>query len=434
MPTVELITGEQLQARREALGLTQAAFAKLAGVSTKTISNYESKDLVSGRTRRQCRHAITLEEEAQKPNSNSEDFPWLRLETKRWSKDNCGPASLLRPEFEIVPFHGTQRLSDLESLSTWCKGDSKFSARAYIADGGFGKSRLARELCHWARKRGWIAGFAEPEDFRSGQMLESALAALKTPMLIVVDYAGDREKVPMLERILKASGDCKAPCIRVLMLDRDSLWLSRLEALLGTDDRLAAGGVTRQPWKLDLKPAAPDEAERKETYKIAATVFSDRLGSTPLVAPSDLADGEVYQNLLMIHARALVSPKRKTGPSRDTSILDALLDRERNYWRKRLDAIGGSRLLLSKLEEAEALINLRRGAKTADAARSWLVSYKPFRGLPQDSVEAILSVLRECYPLGTDGIGPLQPDLLREHFRDVSFAKYPSLQRWITKL
>ena len=29
-----------------------------------------------------------------------------------------------------------------------------------------------------------------------------ALAALKAPMLIVVDYAGDPEKVPMLERIL----------------------------------------------------------------------------------------------------------------------------------------------------------------------------------------------------------------------------------------
>jgi hypothetical protein len=153
-----------------------------------------------------------------------------------------------------------------------------------------------------------------------------------------------------------------------------------------------------------------------------------------MVAPSDLADGRVYENLLMIHARALVSPQRKPGPSRETSILDALLDRERNYWQKRLAAIGGSRLLLTKVEEAEALINLRRGAKTADVARRWLSSYKPFRGLPQESFDAIIAVLRECYPLGADGIGPLQPDLLREHFREVSFGKYPSLQRWITKL
>lgn len=434
MPTVELITGEELRARRKALGLTQEAFKTLVGVGTRTLSNFESLDLASGATRRLCEHALKLAEESRKPTSGAEEFPWLRLETKRWSSETCGPASLLRPEFEIVPFHGRQRLADLESLSTWCKGASKFSARAYIADGGFGKSRLGRELCHWARKKGWLAGFAEPDDFRPGQTLETALAALKTPMLIVVDYAGDADKVSMLERILKASGDCQAPRLRVLMLDRDKGWLTRLEPLLGTDDRLAAGGVTRQSWKLDLEPAAPDEAARRETFKIAATVFSDRLGSRPLVAPSDLADGKVYENLLMIHARALVSPIRKTGPSRDASILDALLDRERNYWRKRLEAIGASKLLLGKVEEAEALINLRRGAKTGVIARQWLASYKPFRGLPPETFEAILSVLRECYPLGTDGIGPLQPDMLREHFRDVSFAKYPSLHRWITKL
>ena len=203
------LTGEDLARQRKALGYTQAEFARLAGISVKTLYHYEANDLFEGRTRRFCVDALRRAHSRKDSASNAADFPWLCLKTELWNPDTCGPAALLRPEFEVVPFHGKQRLSDLESLSTWCKGGSKFSARAYIAGGGFGKSRLGRELCHWARKEGWLAGFAEPDDFRPGQMLETALAGLKTPMLIVVDYAGDAEKVSMLERILKASGKCE---------------------------------------------------------------------------------------------------------------------------------------------------------------------------------------------------------------------------------
>ena len=434
MPQDESLTGEELAHQREALGYTQEEFAKLAGVSEKTIRNFEGFDLVSGRTRRFCIAALQQAREKGITASGPADFPWLVFRTERWSPDTCGPASLLRPEFEIVPFHGKQRLEDAETLLNWCKGTEKFSARAFIAHGGFGKSRLGREICHRAQKLGWLAGFAEPEDFRPGVTLESALAKLRTSMLIVVDYAGDPDKVGMLEHILKAAGKCASPKLRILMLDRTGLWLDRLKPLLGSNDRLAAGGMARPGWQKELEPAAPDGVERTLTFHAAATVFADRLKSRPLPPPTDLTDAKIYDNLLLIHARALVSPKKDAARSRDNLILDALLDRERNFWRKRLEAIGASKLLLSKVEEAEALINLRRGAKSQIIARQWLASYKPFSKLPSEAVEAILSVLRECYPLETDGIGPLQPDLLREHFRDGSFTKFPSLQRWITTL
>ncbi len=427
------MTGEDLARHRRDLGYTQAEFAQLAGISVKTLYQYEAHDLVEGRTRRFCADALERARSKRRPASNAEDFPWLRLSTERWNPENCGPAALLRPEYEVVPFHGKQRLNDLETLSRWCKDPRRFSVRAFTADGGFGKSRLGRELCHHVRNIGWIAGFAEPEDFHPGRKLDSAIEQLKTPILIVVDYAGDREKVPMLHHIIKSAGSSGAK-FRLLILDREQWWLTRLESLLGTNDRLSAAGLINQEWKLTLEPAAQDESERRKSFRLAAIAFSDRLKVPPLDPPSDLVESDVYKNILMIHARALVLQKGNHAPSRDTRILSALLDRERNYWRKRLEAVGSSRLLLQQVEEAQAIINFCGGARSKSVALQWLNKYKPFRRVSSDIIETILSVLRECYPLGATGIGPVQPDLLREHFQEATLEKYPMISEWIKTL
>jgi hypothetical protein len=99
--------------------------------------------------------------------------------------------------------------------------------------------------------------------------------------------------------------------------------------------------------------------------------------------------------------------------NRKSSLLYHLLARERDYWTKRMKALGLSTSLLPALEAA--MFKLCEGNKNLDrdAALKLLGKTPCCRDLPEAVRVQLYRLLRECYPHGADGIGPLQPDELR---------------------
>src|SRR5271165_4151579 len=141
--------------------------------------------------------------------------PWYRSITAR------SPMALLRPEYEVAPFHG--RTETLDRLVTWCETGAQLLGLLLHAPGGTGKTRLARELGRVMYRKGWTVG--EVSDNPSNL---TPLTQATTPTLLLIDYAESRiEAVTTLLRFLAENPGQHS--IRVLLLARSaSQWWEQM--------------------------------------------------------------------------------------------------------------------------------------------------------------------------------------------------------------
>ncbi len=343
---------------------------------------------------------------------------WLNLPMRQWSRESHGPGALLTADYRVVPFHGDKRLKERDDLVAWCLGSEHCGIRVYKGEGGSGKTRLALAVCDLLKDHpygSWEVGFAQTKHFPIGRNIWTALPDLSLPFLIVVDYAGEERKAQMIQDLLQSVEECPAPKVRLLFLERDDHWLDRAYSDSRVRNLLLGPKLfrSREGVAAELKPMASTPAERTDSFNKATQAFSELLGVNTRGLSLPRLSGPLYSRVLFIHIQALLHVFGEAGSGK-TQVLEHLFHREREYWKQRIAALGLSLHLLPAVEEAVHRISLGEGVPDPTAA------LQRFRGSPilADQPEIVLvqiaALLRECYPHGEHGIGPLQPDMLRD--------------------
>lgn len=427
--------GADFWRRRTEAGITQEELARPGVVSVRTVRKVERNVPCSSRMRvgvlrglnhlREQRGYASVEivgmtgSESLVPVANS----WLRFPDRQWLSRVHGPGALLRADNRVVPFHGQASLRELGALRDWCLGAPAQGIRVYRGAGGSGKTRLGVELCHQLTNElepAWNAGFAEEELFdaqwASGPSgAWGGLRDLRRPLLIVVDYAGDVAKANMISKLLEHLATCPAPKVRLLFLERDDLWMDRLhvrepvrEILLGPLLWCEGGESARE-----LPPVASSPNERDASWRAAAKAFAAKLEMKNPGPPPVCLGPKRYGKVLVIHSQALLTVIG-TKAETETAILRHLLAREREYWSRRLESQGLPLSLLPAVEQAVYQISLVKRVPDRQGALRRLAKVSLLEGQPPLVLEQMVTLLRECYPEGQSGIGPLQPDSLKE--------------------
>jgi transcriptional regulator with XRE-family HTH domain len=422
--------GDHVQAWRTALTLPVETLAEEAGVTGRTVRNVEAgltRKLETVQKLLDALHRLAIAPSL--PPEGEPALPtWLELPEAAWNPEWSGPAALLSAWSEVVPFHGTAPEQEITHLFAWCRNPATAGLRVYKGAGGMGKTRLALELCRrLGRCSGkWLAGFLRPDRFPVAGVAWPAPGGSVEGLLVVVDYAGDEARTGLVARLLAALPQCRLPRVRLLLLDRDDLWLGRLldEAAAA---RLMPGwrlGALHEP--VSLRPVAVTRDERGGSWRLAAQAFAQRLGlPVPGQVPERLA-GRSFDTVLLLHSQALLATFGGPASAREQDILRGLLHRERAYWRRRLPSAGLGRSLLPAVEAGVWWIGQNGGAADLAAAEQILGRIPLLRGQPALAVRQVTLLLKECYPDGRGGIAPLQPDRLREFLGTELLAGLPA--------
>lgn len=414
---------------REEAGVTQDQLAEAAHVGVRTIRSIETDEKHSIRTRgkvliglnelrlRADKPPVVLGEDAGRTTLIVTKPSWLQFPQRKWLRSIHGPGALLTADYCVVPYHGTRSLDELERLVAWCGHPDQIGVRIYKGEGGMGKTRLAIELCHRLAvlaHHSWNAGFADLARFPTASVPWQSLPDLRKPLLIVVDYAGEEEKTRMVSELLLHAATCAAPKLRLLFLERDDFWLDRLHENRAAREILHGPLLSRSGNEEvhSLLPVAASSTERAESLRFAARAFGKQLDlRTPAIPELNLKAG-FYRSVLFLHMHALLAVLGSEARSRD-AILRQMLARERDYWKKRLVALGLARTLLPAMESAVFRISKQNGVATEKLGLELLRKIGLCRDQPESVLLQLLRALRECYPQGAGGIGSLQPDELK---------------------
>jgi tetratricopeptide (TPR) repeat protein len=321
------------------------------------------------------------------------------------------PAGLLRAEVETVRFQG--RSAELDGFERWCNAKDAFSSWLLHGQGGQGKTRLARELCH-RRSGEWVAGFVSTD---IGDRAIRALAETRPPLLLVVDYAETRtDQLRTLLRVLWMREHTGKT--RLLLLARSpGEWWSKL----GRDPRSPLGSV-----HLSALSDWTDTLEAwEEPYRLARRDLATGLARMqPNAAWLDIAarlslpesDRQSSSSALGAQLRALTS-LLQAGPSPvavadDESPERVLLAHEERYWQ----ATGrqhGLRLHDQTLRCAVVAATLCGSADGIEAIDT-TKRVPLLRDQPQDVLVGVATWLHDLYPVQDGYWGFVQPDRLAE--------------------
>ncbi|MFF4795443.1 hypothetical protein ACFY2M_38290 [Streptomyces sp. NPDC001276] len=337
------------------------------------------------------------------------------------------PAALLRADSEVVRFRG--RDAELRRLTQWCDG-AHARVRLLTGPGGQGKSRLARELAARLRAEGWVAGHVgDTADVRGAGR---ALAELRVPTLLVVDYAETRPD-QVGELIVAARRHRATVPLRLLLLARSAgeWWeeLARSSRELHTVVREAPVDVlgplddTADERRLAFREAWEDLATRLRDLK------PDRPGMAipPCPPPPPSLSSKRYGSPLTLQMEALAT---LLHPGRDPHAANAeeiILDHEAAYWANAATTYGVT-LHVSIQRRAIAAACLC-GADDEEQADALLARVPGLTDQTDDMRTRIASWLRDLYPpaytsahppaagsSAADRVwGTLQPDRLAEY-------------------
>lgn len=344
---------------------------------------------------------------------------WLTPALSPLMGGQLGPASLLEARLGIVPWQGKTRAKQLEGLVTWCGTSPTIRSFSIKGDGGMGKTRLAVALCRRLnRSANWVTGFIQPRLFPAQTDWWNTLHLQGRPVLMVADYTSRPGMLNVLNRVLPTLGELKSDRIRLLLLDRSGLQQGLLDG-----DAWRVWYQIREAqlphFGPQLEPVSVDPEERLQMFRGAIRAFAPHLGvrkPDPKNHSLKNPGSSAYNQVLLLHMQAL-ERVFDAAPKSDNrnSILDRLLNREREHWRetmKRLeiplhffDAVGAAVVRTSELG----------GIPTLEGALETLRRLPELEGLPQPTTVAVVRLLREIYPDTDKGIAPLRPDPLFDH-------------------
>ncbi|MGV9812183.1 trypsin-like peptidase domain-containing protein [Streptomyces cellulosae] len=348
------------------------------------------------------------------------------------------PATLLTAQVAAVRwFHG--REGKAADLQNWLASDDQLlKARLIVGPGGYGKTRLARELERRAREEGWITGMVQAEraDKLPADPLER-LESCRLPLLLIVDYAETRPDV--VQRLIEAVDPYEGPKLRLLMLARSpGKWWERL---WGSTWQLQEAVALDE---VDVLGPLPEDGEhRREAFREAAADLSLALPKVRGLQQAEWGDlterlpcpdltQDRYGSIMQIHLAALVALLQQ-GPTRvpahgngTTTHEDLLITHEMPYWRasaKTHNVELGDDSLANAVTVATLMGAADRNQALAVLAR--------VRGLDGQSEGRLMDVdqwLTALYPAsGTGRWGALEPDRLGEHLVATQLQDWPDL-------
>jgi tetratricopeptide (TPR) repeat protein len=339
-------------------------------------------------------------------------------EAEPWTLETS-PAAVLDADRGLVPFHaGRER--ELADLDAWLDAPEglPLMLRLYVAPGGFGKTRLLRELVK--RRRGdertraqRLGDLLRGERWDAGFLRETVpdadlppLLAGRRPLLLVLDYAESRG--PQIRALVAAARAAKRPRIRLVLLARseEGWWHELKTAGDGVGD-VFLGPAVRDP--LPLGPLADTPELRATAFAAALSAFTDYLPGHQPPATTPPLDDPAFERILLVHALALAAVEGETVPPHD--LLEWLVARERRGIDRAARRAGLTDETWPPGHRAAALLTLALGADSRPAVEE-IVARTP--GLPTPAVGPCTDILHRLYR-GKRWCESVQPDLVGEH-------------------
>nr|WP_255525607.1 tetratricopeptide repeat protein [Mycolicibacterium sp. BK634] len=341
----------------------------------------------------------------------------LRVRQLRRTGDVFSPASLLRPEAEVVDFRGREELS--EALLDWCLDDApNVGVRLLTGPGGQGKTRLGRFVAHQVLEEskpgdtaGWVCGFLSAA--RSNTDL-AEFANVDGPLLIVVDYAETRGSQLRSLLPLLWKSETSRP-VRVILLARGAGdWWDEL-----CRDLDVSSGPAIELGALD------EPSQRLAHYTDAVSAFARHLSTLSgdptfermnAASPSNIGHAR-YGSPLTLQLAALTALLEARDPlaERDNEEVAerTLLRHEERYWTHTASQLG-IQLSAPVLRRAVAAATLC-GAESADDVLAVKDAVPGLRDLSEDQLLRLDQLLSSLYPPAPEQRwGTLQPDRIGE--------------------
>ncbi|MGW5739231.1 MULTISPECIES: hypothetical protein [Streptomyces] len=347
-------------------------------------------------------------------------------------------SSLLRPEYEVVPFR--RREDELGRLAAWRDAAEPLDAEVLVGPAGQGKSRLTVEFCRRSREAGWIAG--EPAEGTRAQDLVR-LSESGVPTLVVLDRAESAAKEAAGTLSALAGRAAGAAPVRVILVARSmGAWFSEL--LERSGDAAAPVLLSARTRPLELGGMLRDATEQAEEFRRAAELFAVRLGlpvppgrSQRTDTPS-APDGHVGSDrILDLHAAALDAVLASAGGAADASAdpVVRLLHHEWRDWKRSSVAAELPDPHRERLAVVVAVATLYGGRSEREAYKALAVQLT-FRQEQMHVVRRYLRWVSRLYPSGGQAQGAaaphaLRPDRLGEEHVALTVLEQPELIRGV---
>ena len=328
---------------------------------------------------------------------------------------DASPSAVLLPRRRVVPLVGREEL--LARFMLWRERDDPLSIAIVAGAGGYGKTRLAAELCLAAHDAGWTAGLLDPPDSeeRAGETID-ALAGWPGRLHVAIDYAETRpDLVNELLRTVRRYPD-RLP-VRIVLVVRQAGTRAAMRDLFVSrrvSEELADLYDAAQFVNLDASVHAVD---RGVLFERAAAAFATHFESGPYAGRiprlgADHFDRPLY--VLVAASLAVRAPEVDPDALGERDLLLELLDRhEASYW-ERWDERLGVGLDERDRPAAVALAGLLGSSSEAETLA--LVRLVPGLGdATQERVRLAGRWLGSLYGAGDlDVVAPLEPDRLAE--------------------
>ncbi|WP_425438249.1 tetratricopeptide repeat protein [Niveispirillum cyanobacteriorum] len=325
-------------------------------------------------------------------------------------KDMLSASELLTARYSALSLRGRDK--EMNTLLEWAQAPEPVGILLLTGPAGYGKTRLALELCRQLEQQGWLTGFLldrlpDLSNIRLSDLFDST-----RPTLITIDYAAGR-----MEDVRRFTGlaDKWGGRLRLLLIEREAgdWWANRKNLPDPAGAMLRGPACIPDPLEVPPLPTGIPA----EVFAEAAAHFASQLGISPdqIDAPTAWPDMGSPQ---LVHAQALLAVEAArdgTKPPTTTQddILDHLLLREQHVWRSAARLSDSDNAKLSDIRAIVTLLTMTAPNHGDDTP----VLIRRLPRLADHSGETLAQWLTALHPLYGEGdlLRGLEPDLLGEH-------------------
>jgi len=226
------------------------------------------------------------------------------------------PLRLIRADYDVVPFQDRDELTILDDCCRVALERPAVKVAVVHGVGGSGKTRLAIELAAQLSGQGWYAGLLRPG---CGETDISWLAAVASPLFVVVDYAEARsEQLRWLFGALRHRASL--PTV-VILTARSTLWWDQLAEELAND---------AIPYRLVRQMALERRhGDSGRVFRAAFHAFSPAPAAAPGVTVSPR-----WTTLDFVLLAWLAANDQGELPQTRSELYRAAMRHEYSYWRR----------------------------------------------------------------------------------------------------